>query len=59
MKKFKDSCDNCHKFDFCRGYNGKVLCGKCIEKDFGNPAPTVETKKVKGKEGFFQYALKI
>mgnify|MGYP000079176661 CR=1 FL=1 len=31
-KKYKDKCDECKKFDFCQGYNGKVLCEKCIAK---------------------------
>ncbi len=29
---FKDACDNCGKMDYCRGYNGKVLCPECIRK---------------------------
>ena len=32
MKKFKDACDECGKFDYCKGYNGKVLCPECIAK---------------------------
>ncbi len=31
--KFKDACDNCGKMDYCTGFNGKVLCPKCIEKE--------------------------
>lgn len=30
--KFKDQCDVCNNFDYCKGYNGKVLCKSCIEK---------------------------
>lgn len=30
--KFKDKCDLCGKFDILKGYNGKCLCPKCIEK---------------------------
>ena len=57
MKKFKDSCDNCHKFDFCRGYKDRVLCEECIEKGFGKLAPIIEVKKekngaLKGQLGF-------
>ena len=29
---FKDACDICGQMDYCRGYKGKVLCPKCIEK---------------------------
>ena len=32
MKKFKDACDECGKFEYCKGYNGKVLCHECIAK---------------------------
>jgi uncharacterized Zn finger protein (UPF0148 family) len=32
MKKFKDACDACGKFDYCTGHEGKVLCPECIEK---------------------------
>lgn len=32
MKKFKDACDACGKFDYCRGHDGKVLCPECIAK---------------------------
>jgi len=31
-KKFKDACDECGHFDFCKGYDGKVLCPECINK---------------------------
>ena len=31
--KFKNQCDGCNNFDYCRGYNGKVLCKSCIEKE--------------------------
>ena len=32
-KKYKDKCDNCKKFDYCSGYNNKVLCNECIQKE--------------------------
>jgi uncharacterized membrane protein len=31
--KFKDVCDICGKMDYCAGFNGKVLCSKCTEKE--------------------------
>lgn len=31
--KFRDQCDVCNNFDYCSGYNGKVLCKSCIEKE--------------------------
>lgn len=31
-EKYKDACDNCGKFDYCKGYENKVLCPKCIEE---------------------------
>ena len=32
-KQFKDACDKCGKMDYCRGFDGKVLCEKCIKKE--------------------------
>ena len=32
-KQFKDACDRCGKMDYCRGFNGEVLCEKCIQKE--------------------------
>jgi len=32
MSKFKDQCEECKTWDICHGYEGKVLCEKCIEK---------------------------
>ena len=31
--KFKDACDKCGHFDYCKGYKGKVLCPNCIQKE--------------------------
>lgn len=36
MKQYKDKCDNCQKFDYCKGYNGKILCDDCIKKEIEN-----------------------
>lgn len=30
---FKDKCDICNKFDYCRGFNNKVLCESCLSKE--------------------------
>ena len=42
MQKFKDACDQCGKFDYCKGHDGKVLCPVCVdkEKDNGTQNPT-------------------
>ena len=32
MKQYKDACDTCGKFDYCKGHDGKVLCPECITK---------------------------
>lgn len=29
--KYKDQCDLCKKFNYCRGYEEKVLCEECIK----------------------------
>lgn len=31
-KKFKDKCDECKNFGFCKGYKGRILCEKCLTK---------------------------
>lgn len=28
--RYKDKCDICGKFDFCKGKDNKVLCQKCF-----------------------------
>ena len=30
--KYKDQCDICKKFSYCKGYNKQVLCEECISK---------------------------
>lgn len=30
--RYKDQCDICNHFDYCSGYNGKVICEKCKKK---------------------------
>ena len=32
-RKFKDACDLCNTFDYCIGFNGKVLCKSCINRE--------------------------
>lgn len=29
---FKDACDECGKFNYCKGIDGKVLCPECAKK---------------------------
>ena len=36
QKKFKDACDICGQFDYCKGYKGKVVCPNCIKKEEEN-----------------------
>lgn len=31
-KRYKDQCDECKKFDYCKGVEGKVLCQECAKK---------------------------
>lgn len=35
-KKYKDQCDECKAFNYCKGVNGKVLCPECAEKEEQN-----------------------
>lgn len=30
--KFKDKCDLCGNWNYCKGYDNKVLCPNCINK---------------------------
>lgn len=30
MKKYKDACDKCGKFDYCVGHEGKIYCPQCL-----------------------------
>lgn len=32
--RFKDACDVCNTFNYCKGFNGKVLCPSCIKKEY-------------------------
>lgn len=47
--KFKDQCDVCKSFDYCKGHNGKVLCRKCLQE------VTEINKKVKIKQLSLQF----
>lgn len=43
--KFKDPCDACGKFNYCKGVNGKVLCPECAakeEQNNGNQSKEIE-----------------
>lgn len=31
MEHYKDECDVCNKFDYCKGLNGLVVCRNCYE----------------------------
>lgn len=35
-KKYKDQCDECKAFNYCKGVNGKVLCPECAKKEEQN-----------------------
>ena len=37
--RFKDKCDLCGNWNYCKGYDDKVLCHSCINK--------LESKKVR------------
>lgn len=31
--RYKDQCDICKKFAYCKGCNGKVLCEECQKNE--------------------------
>lgn len=43
-KTFKDQCDVCGKWEYCKGYKGLVLCNKCFEKEVAKPPKIVGDK---------------
>lgn len=49
VSKFKDQCDICKEWDYCKGHDGKVLCRKCLQD------VTKESKKDKPKQLSFQF----
>lgn len=47
--RYKDQCDICKKYDYCKGHNEKVLCSKCLKE-------LVKTNiKIKNKQLSFQF----
>lgn len=40
-KKYKDQCDICLKWDYCRGYQEKVLCDDCRKEQEKKPVEIV------------------
>lgn len=51
-KIFKDKCDGCNKMKVCRGFNGLVLCDKCIEKELTKPVEMVGDKNEQARFNF-------
>lgn len=53
MKRtFKDQCDICNKFDYCKGYKGLVLCNKCLVKEVTKPPKIVGDKNEQTRFNF-------
>lgn len=40
-KKYKDQCDICLEWNYCKGYQGKVLCDSCKQKQQNKPIEIV------------------
>lgn len=51
-KTFKDQCDVCNKWDYCKGHNGLVLCNKCLEKESNKPPKNVGDKNEQTRFNF-------
>ena len=43
-KRFKDQCDICLKWEYCKGYKNKVLCENCFKKEQKKPIEIVGDK---------------
>lgn len=39
--KYKDKCDVCLKWDYCKGHQNKVMCESCINKQKDKPIEIV------------------
>jgi hypothetical protein len=50
MKLYKDECDVCNKWDYCSGYNGLVLCNKCISKAKENKPEPVKKESTNANQ---------
>jgi len=50
MKLYKDECDVCKKWDYCSGYNGLVLCSKCMAKAKENKTESVKKENANDKQ---------
>ena len=40
-KKYKDQCDVCLKWNYCKGYKNKVMCESCISEQENKPIEIV------------------
>lgn len=45
MRKFKDACDKCGKFDYCAGFEGKIYCPQCLPATEEKPEVTVQDER--------------
>lgn len=53
MKRtFKDQCDVCGKWDYCKGFKGLVLCKKCLVKETAKPPKIVGDKNEQARFNF-------
>ena len=51
-QNFKDQCDLCGKFDYCKGFDDMILCGKCLKKQKDNEIKlNKKSSSKKSKEG--------
>lgn len=48
--KFKDKCDICNTYDYCKGYNDLVLCESCITKEL-----SIKPFVAEGQMSIFDY----
>lgn len=48
-KEFKDQCDLCGKFDYCKGFDSMILCSKCLREQKKNSIKKKENNS-KNKE---------
>lgn len=57
--RYKDKCDECGKFDYLKGINGKCLCSNCQNKLNKNQNIKITQKNNKKKLNILDFEVKV
>lgn len=50
VSKYKDQCDICHSYKYCKGFDKKVLCEECRAKQLNISLDKTRNNKKKHKK---------